>query len=53
MPTLLVSAAGVATAAGVEALRHGGFEVEIELRVAAWLTIKFDLHRGDPGSSGS
>ena len=49
----VVGAAGVATAAGVEALRRGGFEVEIELRVAVWFTIEFDLHRIDPGSSGT
>ena len=49
----VVSAAGVATAADVEALRIGGFEVEIELRVAVWFTIEFDLHRIDPSSSGT
>ncbi len=36
-----------------EPLRRGGFEVEIELRIAVWFTIKFDLHRVDPGSSGT
>jgi hypothetical protein len=40
----VISAAGVATAAGVEALRLGKFEVKIELRIAVWFTVKFDLH---------
>jgi hypothetical protein len=49
----VISAAGGATAASVEALRLGRFEVEIELRVAVWFTIEFDLHRINPGSPGT
>src|ERR1700733_15849791 len=49
----VINAAGNATAAGVEALRLGRFEVEIEFGVAIWFTIQFDLHRIDPGSPGT
>ena len=48
-----ISTAGVATAADVEALRIGGFEVEIEPRVAVRFTIKLDFYRIDPSSSGT
>src|ERR1700691_2223323 len=50
----VISATGLSTAAGVEALRClGRFEVEIELRVAVCFTIELDLHRIDPGRSGT
>src|SRR5580700_3510846 len=49
----VITAAGVATAADVEALRIGGFEVEIQPWVAVRFTIEFDFHRIDPSSSGT